>query len=146
MKPFHNPHLADKLTAVYRLDTAGSNFPRELYDPHGFDERDYYDTMHLPERREAKPEPAAPAPPAASAPPPLEAPTPAPAPSALAKPPEAKKEIAFSVGPSLPAQQAGVGGRVAWALSACSLLTAVLFILTQMRSDDASGTQRGHLR
>jgi hypothetical protein len=42
---FKNPDILEKLILFVEIDEIGSNYPKELFDPHGFDSSDYYDQI-----------------------------------------------------------------------------------------------------
>uniref|UniRef100_A0A915E3W0 HAT C-terminal dimerisation domain-containing protein n=1 Tax=Ditylenchus dipsaci TaxID=166011 RepID=A0A915E3W0_9BILA len=44
-KHFKNPALYEFLVEKYKIDEKGSNFPKEIFDPHAFSEDDYYDKL-----------------------------------------------------------------------------------------------------
>jgi len=44
-KGFKNPAIYEFLVNKYGIDEKGSNFSKDIFDPHGFDESDYYDAL-----------------------------------------------------------------------------------------------------
>jgi hypothetical protein len=42
---FRNPCMLEKVVALYAIDQYGSNFAKEIYDPHRFEPRDYLDAI-----------------------------------------------------------------------------------------------------
>lgn len=57
-KAFKNPDILEKLISYCEVNEIGSNYPKEIYDPEGFDPSDFYDEIakqqqELIEKREA---------------------------------------------------------------------------------------------
>jgi hypothetical protein len=44
-KEFSNPQILDKVIDEYSLDEIGSNYPKDLYNPHGKDASDFYEEI-----------------------------------------------------------------------------------------------------
>ena len=44
-KDFRNPSIYEKLVSFCKLDEFGSNYPDQLYNPHGWDEDSYYKNL-----------------------------------------------------------------------------------------------------
>jgi hypothetical protein len=44
-KEFSNPHILDKVIDEFSLDEIGSNYPRDMYNPHGKDPSDFYEEI-----------------------------------------------------------------------------------------------------
>jgi len=42
---YANPLILDKITSYYDLDEIGSNYPKEVYNPHGKDPSDFYEEI-----------------------------------------------------------------------------------------------------
>jgi len=42
---FHNPDILEKLVLYAEVDEIGSNYPPELFNPRGFDNSDFYDSL-----------------------------------------------------------------------------------------------------
>ncbi|CAM6102246.1 unnamed protein product [Calypogeia fissa] len=53
-KGYRNPDFLQSAVRHYDIDHIGSCFKKEIFDPHGFDESDYYDAIALEIRREAE--------------------------------------------------------------------------------------------
>ena len=45
MKGLRNPYILEHLIVHHDLDELGSNFPKSTFDPHGFDESEYFDNL-----------------------------------------------------------------------------------------------------
>ncbi|KAH3765568.1 HCNGP-like protein [Pelomyxa schiedti] len=44
-KHFNNPTILDKLIEYHEIDQIGTNYPKEVFDPHRFEEADHYDAI-----------------------------------------------------------------------------------------------------
>ena len=44
-KAFRNPSIMEKLVAFCGIDEAGTNFPKDLYNPHRFTEAEYHEAL-----------------------------------------------------------------------------------------------------
>lgn len=44
-KQFGNPEILDKIVQHFEIDELGSNYPKDIWDPHGLPKEDYYDKL-----------------------------------------------------------------------------------------------------
>lgn len=44
-KAFKNPDILEKLVQFVEVNEIGSNYPKHLFDPMGFDPSDFYDEL-----------------------------------------------------------------------------------------------------
>ncbi|NXH99483.1 S30BP protein, partial [Pachycephala philippinensis] len=44
-KEFHNPSLYEKLIQFCSIDEIGTNYPKDMFDPHGWSEDSYYEAL-----------------------------------------------------------------------------------------------------
>ncbi|XP_022094170.1 SAP30-binding protein-like [Acanthaster planci] len=44
-KDFRNPSIYEKLISYLRIDELGSNYPTDVFNPHGWDESSYYEAL-----------------------------------------------------------------------------------------------------
>ncbi|NWV99842.1 S30BP protein, partial [Machaerirhynchus nigripectus] len=44
-KAFHNPSLYEKLIQFCSIDEIGTNYPKDIFDPHGWSEDSYYEAL-----------------------------------------------------------------------------------------------------
>ncbi|NXO08560.1 S30BP protein, partial [Oriolus oriolus] len=44
-KEFHNPSLYEKLLQFCSIDEIGTNYPKDMFDPHGWSEDSYYEAL-----------------------------------------------------------------------------------------------------
>ncbi len=44
-KAFRNPSIVSKLIEFLEVDEIGSNFEMQVFDPHGFAESDYFESI-----------------------------------------------------------------------------------------------------
>jgi len=52
MKDFHNPSILDKIAGLYEIDQLASNYPRDIFDPHGLHQEDFYDVIAADQKRD----------------------------------------------------------------------------------------------
>ncbi|BBN04494.1 SAP30-binding protein [Marchantia polymorpha subsp. ruderalis] len=53
-KGYRNPDFLQRAVKYHEIDQIGSCFKKEVFDPHGYDQADYYDALALEQRREAE--------------------------------------------------------------------------------------------
>lgn len=44
-RDFMNPSILEKVIDQYDIDEIGSNYPKDLYDPHGMDPSDFFEEI-----------------------------------------------------------------------------------------------------
>lgn len=44
-KEYLNPLILDKIIEYYDIDEIGSNYPKEVYNPHGKDPSDFFEEL-----------------------------------------------------------------------------------------------------
>ncbi|GAQ84282.1 hypothetical protein KFL_001830100 [Klebsormidium nitens] len=53
-KPYRNPDFLAKVVAYHEIDEIGSCFAKDVFDPHGLPEEDFYDNLATAQRQEAE--------------------------------------------------------------------------------------------
>ncbi|NWI82286.1 S30BP protein, partial [Dryoscopus gambensis] len=51
-KEFHNPSLYEKLIQFCSIDEIGTNYPKDMFDPHGWSEDSYYEALAKAQKTE----------------------------------------------------------------------------------------------
>ncbi|NXA63822.1 S30BP protein, partial [Mohoua ochrocephala] len=51
-KAFHNPSLYEKLIQFCFIDEIGTNYPKDMFDPHGWSEDSYYEALEKAQKIE----------------------------------------------------------------------------------------------
>eukprot|EP01036_Dinobryon_divergens_P024415 gene24414-32863_t len=54
-KDFHNPYILKKVVEFFAIDEIGSNYPKEVFDPHSYAEEDFEESIR---RRNSTPKPS----------------------------------------------------------------------------------------
>jgi hypothetical protein len=44
-REYNNPLILEKFIEEYGIDEIGSNYPREIYTPHKFEEGDFFESL-----------------------------------------------------------------------------------------------------
>lgn len=51
-KDFRNPSIYEKLISYLGIDELGTNYPKDVYNPHGWDESSYYESLAKAQKEE----------------------------------------------------------------------------------------------